>query len=46
MLSLQAVVEEESVAGVHTVQADVELGHDAAPQVAAAAGELSEVKGQ
>lgn len=35
-----------SVAGVHTVQTDVEFHSDAAPQVVAAAGELKKVRGQ
>lgn len=45
-LRVQAVVEEVGVADVHTVQTDVELHFDAAPQVVAAAGELDGVKGQ
>lgn len=46
LLSVQAVVEAVSVAGVHTAQTDVQLVCDAAPQVQTAAGELNRVKGQ
>lgn len=41
VLSVQAVVEEAGVTGGHVVRGDVELRLDAAPQVGAAAGELS-----
>lgn len=40
VLRVQAEVEGGGVAGVHPVQAHVELRRDAAPQVPAAAGEL------
>lgn len=43
-MCVQAVVEEAGVADVHTVQTDVKLRLDAAPQVVAAAGELNKVK--
>lgn len=41
VLSVQAVVEEAGVTNGHVVRSDVELRLDAAPQVGAAAGELS-----
>lgn len=41
VFSVQAVVEEVGVAESHTVQTDVELDLDAAPQVVAATGELN-----
>ncbi len=43
-MCVQAVVEEAGVADVHTIQTDVKLRLDAAPQVVAAAGELNKVK--
>ncbi len=43
---VQAVVEEAGMAGVHTLQTDVKLHLDAAPQVVVAAGELSDINGQ
>lgn len=46
VLCVQAVVEEAGMAGINDVQADVELCSDAAPQVAAAAGELNSFKSQ
>lgn len=46
VLRVQVVVEEDSVAGVHQVPADVELRLDAAPQVVTAAGELSQTDRQ
>lgn len=42
VLRVQAVVEKTRVAGADAVQAEVQLGSDAAPQVVAAAGELME----
>lgn len=44
VLCVQAVVEEVSMAGIDTVQADVVLCFDATPQVMAAARELKRVK--
>lgn len=44
VLCVQAVVEEVSMAGIDTVQADVVLCFDATPQVMAAARELNRVK--
>lgn len=37
---VQAVVEEQSVTDGHVLQSEVELSHDAGPQVGAATGEL------
>lgn len=42
VLFAQAVIEETSVAEGHVVQTDVELSHDAVPQVITAAGELKQ----